>query len=141
MTDARLLADDARQLLDELDRSLPGAAVSSGECRPTLDIIETTDGAEVIVDVPGVPIAGLRVAIRHNTVLVVGGKLPVPLPGEARFHLAERNYGRFARAVRVAGAFDAGRSRAVLSNGLLRVMLPRIEDRRGRLVRIDVEPA
>ena len=140
MTDARLLADDARRLLDELDRDVPGAALSSGECRPALDIVETTDAAEVIVDVPGIPAAAIRVAIRHNTVLVVGAKLAQP-PGDARFHLAERNYGRFARAVRVAGAFDASRAKAVLSNGLLRVILPRIEDRRGRLVHVDVETA
>lgn len=140
MTDARLLADDARRLLDELDRDVAGAVLSSGECRPALDIIETTDAAEVIVDVPGMSAAALRVAIRHNTVLVVGAKLTPP-PGDARFHLAERSYGRFARAVRVAGAFDASRSKAVLSNGLLRVVLPRIEDRRGRLVHIDVETA
>lgn len=140
MTDARLFADDARRLLDELDRDVPGAALSSGECRPALDIIETADAAEVIVDVPGVPAAALRVAIRHSTVLIVGAKLALPASQtDARFHLAERNYGRFARAVRVTGAFDSGRSRAVLANGLLRVILPRIDDRRGRLVHIDVE--
>ena len=141
MTDARLLADDARRLLDELDRDVPGAALSSGECRPALDIIETTDAAEVIVDVPGMAAAAIRVAIRHNTVLVVGAKLTNAESSDARFHLAERSYGRFARAVRVAGAFDAGRAKAVLSNGLLRVILPRIADRRGQLVHIDVETA
>lgn len=120
---------------------MPGAATSSGECRPALDIIETTDAAEVIVDVPGMTAAGLRVAIRQNTVLVVGAKLAQSAQSDTRFHLAERNYGRFARAVRVTGAFDSGRSKAVLSNGLLRIILPRIEDRRGRLVHIDVETA
>jgi hypothetical protein len=43
--------------------------------------------------------------------------------------------------VRVAGAFDAGRTRAVLAHGLLRVVLPRIDDRRGRLHHVDVEIA
>lgn len=141
MTDANLLADDARRLLDELDRDVPGAASSSGECRPALDIIETTDATEVIVDVPGLSAAALRVAIRHNTVLVVGAKLPQTSQPDTRFHLAERSYGRFARAVRITGAFDSSRSKAVLSNGLLRIMLPRIEDRRGRLVHIGVETA
>ena len=141
MTDARLLADDARRLLDELDRDVPGAAISSGECRPALDIVETTDAAEVIVDVPGLAASAIRVAIRRDTVIVVGAKLTQAASGEARFHLAERSYGRFARAVRVTGAFDASRTKAILSNGLLRIVLPRIEDRRGRLVHIDVETA
>ena len=141
MTDARLLADDARRLLDELDRDVPGAAQSSGECRPALDIIETTEATEVIVDVPGISPAAIRVAIRRDTVIVVGAKLPLSSPGDARFHLAERNYGRFARAVRIAGAFDGSRAKAVLNAGLLRIVLPRIDDRRGRLIHIDVETA
>lgn len=139
VTDTRLLADDARRLLDELDRDVPGAALSSGECRPALDIIETTEASEVIVDVAGIPAAALRVAIRKDTVLVVGAKLAQPLPPEVRFHLAERSYGRFARAVRVAGAFDAKRAKAVVANGLLRVVLPRIDDRRGHLIHVEVE--
>lgn len=141
MTDTHLLADDARRLLDELDRDVPGAARTSGECRPALDIVETTDATEVVVDVPGIAAAAIRVAIRHNTVLVVGAKLTQASTADSRFHLAERSYGRFARAVRINGAFDASRSKAVLTNGLLRVILPRIEDRRGRLVHLDVETA
>ena len=141
MTDARLLADDARRLLEELDRDVPGAAQSSGECRPALDIVETTDATEVVVDLPGLAPASLRVALRRDTVLVVGAKLPPASTGDARFHLAERSYGRFARAVRVAGAFDASRAKAILEAGILRIVLPRIEDRRGRLIRIDVETA
>ncbi len=139
VTDTRLLADDARRLLDELDRDVPGASLSSGECRPALDIIETANGAEVIVDVAGVPAAALRVAIRRDTVLVVGAKLAQTSPPDVRFHLAERSYGRFARAVRVSGAFDAKRAKAIVADGLLRVVLPRIDDRRGHLIHIEVE--
>ena len=60
---------------------------------------------------------------------------------QVRFHLAERSFGAFARAVRVTGAFDGGRARAVVANGVLRVVLPRIEDRRGQLRHIPVEVA
>jgi HSP20 family protein len=144
MNDAAVIAADARQLLEELDRDVAGAAHLSGECRPALDIMETTDATEVVVDVPGVRPDSLRVAIRANTVMIVGAKLVPAAPANARFHLAERTYGRFARAVRIAGAFDGKRAKAILQNGLLRVVLPRIEDRRGKLVHVSidaVEPA
>lgn len=141
MTDTHLLADDARRLLDELDRDVPGAAQQTGECRPAIDVFETTEAAEVLVDVMGVAPSALRVAVRKNTVLVVGAKLAPPQPSNIRFHLAERAFGAFARAVRVTGAFDAGRAKAVVANGVLRVVLPRIEDRRGLLRHIPVEVA
>ena len=77
--------------------------------------------------------------VRRNTLLVVGAKLAPAADTNARFHLAERSYGRFARAVRLAGAFDAAHSRAVARAGQLRITLPLIADRRGRIVPIAVE--
>lgn len=133
------LADDARRLLLELDLEVPGVSAVTADCRPPMDVLETANAIEVIVDVPGVPAESLRVAVRRSTLLVVGAKLATPADPNVRFHLAERSYGRFARAVRLAGAFDAARARAVVTGGLLRVILPRVDDRRGRVLKIAVE--
>jgi HSP20 family protein len=73
--------------------------------------------------------------------LVVGAKLSAPSPTDVRFHLAERSYGRFARAVRVTGAIDASRARATVSGGELHIVLPRLDERRGRVFQIPVERA
>jgi HSP20 family protein len=136
--DAADLADDARHLLIELDREVAGVATLSGECRPPLDVMETASAVEVVVDVPGIAIESLRVALRRNTVLVVGAKAPASAAPGARFHLAERAYGRFARAVKLSGAVDASRATAVVSAGQLRVSVPRIEDRRGHVIKVPV---
>jgi HSP20 family protein len=133
------LADDARRLLLELDRDVPGVAAVNAECRPPLDVLETATAVEVVIDVPGVPAESLRVAVRRSTLLVVGAKLAGPIDGNLRHHLAERSYGRFARAVRLTGAFDAKRARAVASRGQLRVVLPRIDERRGSVLMIAVD--
>jgi HSP20 family protein len=137
--DAADLAEDARRLLNDLDQGVAGAATSSAECRPAIDVLETMGAVEVVVDVPGVPAPSLRVAIRRNALLVVGVKLSTPAGSPARFHLAERAYGRFARVVRLAGAIDASRARASVAAGQLRVVIPRIEDRRGRTIDVPVE--
>ncbi|MEO7192493.1 MAG: Hsp20/alpha crystallin family protein [Vicinamibacterales bacterium] len=133
------LAEDARRLLVEIDRDVPGAAAITADCRPALDVLETATSLEVLVDVPGVPPESLRVAVRRSTLLVVGAKLNLSADSSARTHLAERSYGRFARAVRLSGAFDASRARAAVHSGQLRITLPRVEDRRGRVLNIAVE--
>jgi len=135
------LADDARRLLNEIENDVPGAAALTADCHPPLDVVETATAVEVVIDVPGVPPAGLRVAIRHSTLLIVGAKPPAPLTPKASYHLAERSYGRFARLVRLTGAFDARRARARVSGGQLRVVLPLLEERRGQLMFIPVESA
>ena len=137
--DAADLAEDARRLLTELDRDVPGAAQLSAECRPPLDVLETATALEIVVDVPGVRANSLRVAIRRSTLLVVGAKLAPDHDPASRYHLAERGYGRFARAVRLTGAVDATRARATAAGGELRIVLPRIEERRGVVLTIPVE--
>jgi HSP20 family molecular chaperone IbpA len=133
------LAEDIRRLLLEIDRDSPGAAAATPDCRPALDVLETAGAVEVVVDVPGVPAQSLRVAVRRNTLLVVGTKPAGPVDQKARFHLAERSSGRFARAVHVGGAFDASRAQARVRAGELRITLPLVQDRRGQVVMVVVE--
>jgi HSP20 family protein len=138
--DAADLADDARRLLVELDRDVPGAARLSGECRPPLDVLETSAHIEIVVDLPGVPPEAIRIALRRQTLLIVGVKQAGATDTSGRFHVAERSYGRFARAVRLTAAIDASRGRARVESGQLHVLLPRIEDRRGRVIDIPIDP-
>jgi HSP20 family protein len=134
------LAEDARRLLSEIEKDVPAASGLSADCHPPLDVVETATSLEVVVDVAGVPPGGLRVAMRHSTLLIVGAKPAASLRLAAHYHVAERSYGRFARVVRLSGAFDARRARAVVGGGQLRVVLPLLEERRGQLMSIPVEP-
>jgi HSP20 family protein len=110
-----------------------------GECVPAMDVIETAEGIEILMDLPGVSASGIRLFFSQGTVVIAGEKRPAACAHrEAAFHLAERGFGRFARAVRLNGAFDAGRATATLTDGELRIVLPRIEERRGRDMRIEI---
>ena len=136
--DSADLADAVRRLLRDLDRT-HGHGASVGECRPPIDVYETSDAIEVALDVPGVAPEDLRVVVRENAVIVVGEKAAAACAAkDARFHLAERTFGRFARALRLLTPVDASKARAELSGGRLRVIVPRIDDRRGRDIPVQV---
>ena len=113
----------------------------SGECMPLLDVFETDRTIEVVLDVPGVMPEGVRILIKSDVVLIVGEKeRPEPSSrAPASFHLVERDFGRFARAVRIHAAVDASQVRARLKEGELRVILTKIQERRGREVLVPVE--
>lgn len=133
------LADDIRELFDDLSRALDRShRAYSGECHPALDVLETDEAIEISVDVAGIPPAALRILFRAGVLLIVGEKAPGPTTSDQTFHLVERAFGRFARAVRLAGAFDVPHGRATLRDGELTIVLPKIEDRRGRGHRIPV---
>jgi HSP20 family protein len=126
-----------RRVFDELDR---GDATPAGECVPPLDFYELDDAVVVVIDLPGVPADGVQALVKDGVLVVAGEKSPAA-PGAkeaARFHLAERGFGRFARAVRLNGPIDATRADATLTAGVLRVRIPRLDDRRGAPVRIPV---
>jgi HSP20 family protein len=130
---------ERRELPAELLRLLdthPAAA----ECTPPLDIIETEAGIEAVLDLPGVAPSSIEIVLSRNVLLVTGQKQPAVCEhGDAAFHIAERSFGRFARAIAMDGAFDAGRATATLANGELRVFLPRLADRRGAQIRIPIQ--
>lgn len=131
--ESRELADDIRVLFDELAASLHHEQRAySGECHPTLDVLETDTAIEVVVDVAGIPRAALRVVFRAGVLIVAGEKAPQGTAPHRSYHLVEREFGRFARAVRVTGAFDISRARASLLSGELTIVLPKLDDRRGR---------
>jgi HSP20 family protein len=133
------LADDIRELFQDLASTLRhDLRAYSGECHPSLDVVETDTAMEVVIDVSGVPKEALRVLIREGVLIIAGEKAPPLSKGEQTFHLVEREFGRFARAVRLTGAFDLANSRARLANGELTVVLPKMTDRRGRAHRIPI---
>jgi HSP20 family protein len=145
-TDVGDLGQEVRRLFDDLSRGRPDRRhMVSGECMPLLDVFETDRTIEIVLDVPGLSAEGVRILIKSGVVLVVGEKeRPDPaMRSPASFHLVERDFGRFARAIRVHAAFDGSTVRARLRDGELRIILNKIPERRGREIQvpIDTEPA
>jgi HSP20 family protein len=137
--ESRELTEDIRELFEDLAASLEHEQRAySGECHPTLDVLETDVAIEVVVDVSGVPVTALRVLFRDSVLVVAGEKAPLPVTEEQTFHLVEREFGRFARAVRLTGAFDVQQARATVRDGELTIVLPKLIDRRGQGHRIPV---
>lgn len=138
-TDVGDFADDVRRIFTEIAQSsgeLPG-----GECSPPVDVRETDDNLEVVLDLPGVGLEALRVVARGQTLLIAGEKRPRRGRGDFSFHLVERDFGRFARVVQLPVACETAKASALLTNGELRITLPRVKERRGRAIDISVTQA
>jgi HSP20 family protein len=134
-SEVRDLGAEIARLFQDLDQALPGA------CMPALDVLESDTAFEIVMDLPGVAASGIRVLVKGGVVLAAGEKVPTDAKqrAEASFHLLERGFGRFARAVRLSGAFDAGHTRATLKGGELRIVIPKIPERRGQEILVPVE--
>lgn len=133
-------AEEVRHVFLELGRTF-GLESLAGECTPSLDVYETDHSIEIAVDLPGVDSNAVRVIINRGTVLIVGEKPARRAQGDSSFHLVERGFGRFARGVRLACACDASQALALLTDGELRISVPKIAERRGRSIQVPVQSA
>jgi HSP20 family protein len=132
-------AAEVRQIFVELGRTF-GSESPAGECAPALDVYETDDALEITVDLPGVDPAAVRVVGKGDGVLIAGEKAARRARRESSFHLVERGYGRFARVVRLGRACDVANAHATLTNGEMRISIPKIAaERRGRPFSIAVK--
>jgi HSP20 family protein len=138
LAEASDFSEELREIFSELDQA-PDAEPLVGECAPALDLRETDEGIEVAMDLPGVQASAIRIVAKGGALLIAGRKAPRRWQSDASFHLVERAFGRFARTLRLPSPCDATRAKAVLRAGELRVTVPRVAERRGRLVPIRVD--
>ena len=125
-----LLQHDVEELLDLLTAS--AQAPQSG-WSPPVDLAELPDRFVVRVDVPGTPREALEIRVVGRRLLVAGAK-PAHRSGERRrrYHRMERSFGAFAVEVILPGPVRLEAAVAALRAGVLEIVLPRVEDRRGR---------
>jgi HSP20 family protein len=102
---------------------------------PAVDIVEDSHGITVWADLPGVPREKLDVKV-HDARLTIEAEAELPVQAAVRAHHTELRAPRYARAFTVSDDFDTTKIDANLSNGVLKLTIPRREQARPR--RVDV---
>ena len=91
---------------------------------PPIDIYESEDGLVLYADLPGVSLDTLELQVQDNK-LTLFGRVNLELPqGSVALH-REYEMGDFLRSFILSDEVDHGRISAKLTNGVLRVELPR----------------
>lgn len=91
---------------------------------PPIDIYDTSDGLVLCADLPGVSIESLELQVEDNK-LSLFGRVHWDVPQDARQMHSEYEVGDFLRSFILSGEIDHERISASMTNGVLRVVLPR----------------
>jgi len=106
---------------------------------PQTDIKEGDKDFSVTIELPGVALEDLDLAITDNTLTVKGEKRSEREEQEKGHHLKERSYGRFERSFRLPEEANPDKIDASFENGVLKIRLPKRSEARKKARKISVK--
>jgi len=128
------------RLMSALDEALEEDPSESYDTfTPSIDISEDKDGVTVCVELPGVENGSVELMVSAKDIVISGEKKHSENTSKATSHFCcERRYGRFHRRILLRWAVNINEVVAELKNGVLTIRLPKLADRRGKAVKVDV---
>jgi HSP20 family protein len=104
---------------------------------PAVDIFGNENELIVLADMPGVNAESVEIDLREDTLSIVG-KASEP-GGEGEPLLREYRTGNYFRSFRVTEGIDQAKITATMSDGVLKLVLPKVEKAVPRKIQISTE--
>jgi len=114
------------QAKEKQEVSVPAEQTKPGPVfAPAVDIFETEKEITLLADFPGVKSEDLNIDLRDNVLTLTGDV--TPLEGAEEDLLIEYEIGRYFRQFTLSEVIDQSRIDAQLNDGVLRLILPKVE--------------
>ena len=116
--------------------------LASGTFAPPVDLCETETQISIRVELPGVTADQIKIGLTNTKLRIWGEKKRRPSRRRIISYLcSERSFGKFGRIVPLRWTVSIRNATAELKSGVLHIQLPKIEDRRGEEVIVEVKDA
>jgi HSP20 family molecular chaperone IbpA len=102
---------------------------------PPVDVFEDSNGITLFADLPGVSRDKLHLQVEGGT-LTIDAELNLTLPESLQSSHTEVGLGRFHRSFALSAELDADKVSAELTNGVLRLTIPKAEHAKPRRISI-----
>ena len=102
---------------------------------PTTDIFETEDVLTVVLEMPGVARDNVEVSV-ENGMVTVEGRINFDKYEGLQPVYSEYNIGPYRRSFRVSSRVDADRIRAEMRDGVITLVLPKVEEAKPRRIEV-----
>ncbi|MFH1985649.1 MAG: Hsp20/alpha crystallin family protein [Pseudomonadota bacterium] len=120
MTESKeLQAREKKEVAAPAEQTQPGPVFT-----PAVDIFETQTALTLLADMPGVASEDMVIDLRDDVLTITGAVKPFEGKDEKDV-LAEFEVGRFHRQFSLSEAIDQSRIEAKLTDGVLRLSLPK----------------
>jgi len=103
---------------------------------PAMNIWADENSALITTEIPGVDKEALEINVTGDTLTISGERKPDELPEGAQYHRQERMFGQFNRSIQLPYTVDVNKVKASFKNGVLEVVLPRVEAERPKKITV-----
>jgi len=120
------VSSEVERLFDEIIHRPWGFYGDVRRWNPSVDLYETTDAFVLVADLPGVKRDAVKVEVQDGYLLLEGNRFLEETEAYGRFYAMERSSGHFVRKMRLPESVDRENIRAEFKDGVLRVILPKV---------------
>lgn len=135
------LREDIHSMLDRWRHRRNGGAtdgqqLSSMTSGPPLDLEDKDDEVVVVAELPGFDEDDVSIEVMDNRLILRGQKELENEERDSDYYRLERGITEFTSVIPLPPGIDADNARAQFKNGLLRIVLPKAEDARGKRIEV-----
>lgn len=124
---------------DFFDPHRPEVIRDGGQLDFVMDVLENEEEIVIEAELPGVSRDSIELSVLRDIIIIEGNKGRQAEPmGDKQHQCMERRFGHFRRIVEIPGAGDTRHIKAEFDRGILRINLPKIQDRRGQRRRVEI---
>ena len=135
--DVLSLREAMNQLVEE-SFVRPAAGQNGKNFVPALDFSETAEGYLVEAALPGIKPEDVEVTVENNVLTIKGETRQETDNKQRNFHRVERHFGSFQRTIGLPTTVKADAIQASLTNGVLRLEIPKAEEVKPRKISVNV---
>jgi HSP20 family protein len=119
-------------------RPLDDWLLTEGEIRPlALDVSETDEALVMEASLPGIRPEDVDISIVGRTLTIKGEvKHEEEKEEKGKYHYRERHYSSYQRAITLPAEVNADAAEALLENGELKLMLPKLEETKPKRIEV-----
>lgn len=130
-----MLRNDEGKSLEKSPSRTPEQTYHGPVYSPAVDIFESDDRISLLADMPGVKSQDLKIDLRENT-LTLSGHVESKTPAGEASIMTEYESGTYFRQFTLSEVIDQSKIDAKLSDGVLRLELPKLERAKPRQITV-----
>ncbi|MEP6636505.1 MAG: Hsp20/alpha crystallin family protein [Acidobacteriota bacterium] len=138
--DLRTLQEEVNRLFStNLTRGFGEESIGRGAWNPSVDIYENKDQIVLEAELPGMNREDFDLTVENNVITLRGERQFEKKDDTDNYHRVERSYGSFTRSFTLPQTVSTEGATAEYRNGVLRVTLPKREEKKARRIEVKGE--